>query len=207
MQDDTLTAYDAFFQVVSDKEFSMMEESDVLDQFLQRIDYTRDAVVTLAEYKRGQLNEYKRQLDEYYMLTPVMAFIPRALWPEKPLQDLGAVLYYELTGIKGNSITPSQVVVTYIWGGWPGLIFISVIWGMLCTVGGQIIIDNKSSIYKHAPFIILAIALSQSPSIMAEYFINSARLIIFIYILYKFGVIRRVRSSSRHKYHQRHTVS
>lgn len=195
-QSESLTAFDAITLVTSSDDFVLMESGTVIDRFFQRIDYTRTAVSTLTEYERGHLKEFKRRVDEYFKLAPIIAVVPRFLWPSKPLANLGGVLSFELTGNNRSAVTPSSIVITYIWGGWFGLILVSFAWSVLCTMGGQIVFKNKNSIYKHAPLILLAIVLSLSPAVMASYLIAVIRMAIIVLILIQLRVLRVPRATN-----------
>lgn len=196
---DAESAYQGMSIVLKSDEFGIMELESVWEKFLLRVDYTRNGVLTLEAYKHGRLREFKRRVNEAFKFAPIMAIVPRILWPDKPLADLGGVLSAELTGNPRSAITPSQSVVSYVWGGWFGVVFTAFVWGILTTAGGQIIIYYNHLPYKYAPFLLLAIVLSHIPAIMASYYINIVRMLIFLFAFYHIGRIFHLYGSSRIK--------
>ncbi len=186
------SAQSSITKVVSNDDFGMMRAGSVLDQFVRRIDYTRNAVRTLGAYKRGRVSRTQARLYEYHLYIPLLAVIPRALWKGKPLSNIGAVLYTDLTKRKGNSITPSRSVMSFLWGGWLGLVFSAALWGILCTLSGQLSLYCVRDSYAYAPYIVLALVLSSGTAMMASYLIHSIRIVVVIFLLRRIGIVRRV---------------
>ena len=49
-----------------------------------------------------------------------LAFVPRFVWPDKPVGDHARDLSAELYGVTTSSVTPSTVVDSYLWAGYRG---------------------------------------------------------------------------------------
>ena len=191
IQDPSLTTSDALIRVLDDDSFALMDLSSVAQQFSRRIDISTTGVQTLTALEQGSLSIYRNRLSEYFRLSPIMAFVPRAVWPDKPLANLGSVLSFSIYGHDGSSITPSVVVTTYIWGGWAGILLVYCGWGVSCTIGGQIVTKTKHQFYQSMPIILYAGVLSFASDIMASSYINILRMTVLMLMLYYSGIIRR----------------
>ena len=66
--------------------------------FLARVDFTATAVLTLEADQFGQVNGYRERLQATYRYLPALTFVPRLLWPDKPLGDHSRDLSAELYG-------------------------------------------------------------------------------------------------------------
>src|SRR5262249_14597587 len=115
-------ALEGLTTLVSENLLTAPEITNVLSLFISRIDYTTTAVAALEADRHGQLEMYRSRLSEAYRYLPVLAFVPRAVWSDKPLVDYGRELSIALTGIETNSITPSGVVASYLWLGYLGVL-------------------------------------------------------------------------------------
>jgi len=193
----TLTARQGMMEVLGSDEFAMMSVTQVIESFSRRIDFTTTGVQTLQAYERNGLKETERRLREYFRLFPIMAAVPRGMWPDKPLANIGAVLCVELSGISRNSVTPSTPVMTFVWHGWPSVFLVYSVWAVLCTVGGQIVANTKMQFYQYSPFILFAVILSQTSEIMASTYIIILRLSGVLVLLYWFGLMSKSRSVNR----------
>ncbi len=177
-----VTPYDAFMKVVADP--SNNDSSEIPDKLLDRLDYSTTAILVLTADRFNQIPNYKKQMMETYKLIPLLTFVPRAFWPEKPLQDLGRVLNIELYGYDSNSITPSGPVASYLVGGYIVVIFSSILFSIFLTFSGSLILRYYAYPARYLPILILAFSLSIGDTFFSYYLIKVLRIILFIYFFY-----------------------
>jgi hypothetical protein len=167
----------------------------VFTQLIERIDYSATAVEVLIADASGQVDGYKARLRETYMLMPALCFIPAAVWPSKPLADLGRVLSLEMGLQESQSITPSNVVASYLWLGWTGVVLNCVIGAYCVVLGGRLLDRVRAGILVYTPVVLLVLALSIQTSIMAYYYISLTRAFACVAVLYVvarlFGLLER----------------
>lgn len=65
---------------------------------------------------------------ERYIYLPLVWIVPRTIWENKPRSDIGAELYFKLTGRVTNSITPTNIGWAYLEG---GVLFVVIIFILL----------------------------------------------------------------------------
>lgn len=65
---------------------------------------------------------------ERYIYLPFVWIVPRVIWEDKPRSDIGAELYFKLTGRVTNSITPTNIGWAYLEG---GILFTTIIFILL----------------------------------------------------------------------------
>ena len=152
-----------------------MSAAEMFEQLVRRADYSGTGIVALAADENGQLNYYKARLDETYRLIPLLAFVPRAIWPDKPIADLGRDLSIELEDISTNSVTPSQPVGSYLWGGYLGVVLNNFIFGVAVTLCGALILRYGREPLKYFPILLCACILSLADTVMAYYYILALR--------------------------------
>jgi hypothetical protein len=104
-------------------------------EHLQRIDgrLNQNFLVGAAVYQLGQTQNFARG-DTLW--DALMALIPRAIWPEKPITAGSGNLVSRYTGIdfaEGTSIGVGQVMEFYLNFGTPGVIVGFIIMGVLVT--------------------------------------------------------------------------
>jgi hypothetical protein len=189
------TILSALWTVLFEESSGAKDSQSIAQRFAQRMDLSSDGVRVLSAHEKGQLSRYEERLAEYFRLWPIIAVVPRAIWEDKPLANIGAVLYQDLTGARNNSITPSLLVTTYIYGGWPGMIAIYIILGIFITLGGEIIRKSCENIILYAPWLLYGWALSSTIDIMADSYILIFRVSIIIAALFFIGMLRTVRQN------------
>jgi hypothetical protein len=102
---------------------------------LQRIDarLNQNFLVGAAVYQLGQTQNYARGET---LWDALLALIPRAIWPEKPITAGSGNLVSRYTGIdfaSGTSVGVGQVMEFYLNFGTPGVIIGFIIMGVLVT--------------------------------------------------------------------------
>ncbi|CCJ07829.1 hypothetical protein [Methylocystis sp. SC2] len=91
---------------------------------LLRISYLSPATFAIARYDAGQP---AATLDLIWVI-----FIPRFIWPEKPILDIGKAFSTEYSGmIRENSVAPGIFADLYWSMGWYGLVFLVMPFGLL----------------------------------------------------------------------------
>tara|TARA_R110002051_G_scaffold78899_1_gene142530 strand:- start:5906 stop:7294 length:1389 start_codon:yes stop_codon:yes gene_type:complete len=75
---------------------------------------------------------YYKHLDRYWAI-PIVWLVPRAVWPSKPRNDVGAIYNDQLVGVTTNSITPMNIGWVYFEGGIPYVIIIFILIGLFFT--------------------------------------------------------------------------
>jgi hypothetical protein len=130
----------AFITAISSNVFKSEKIVTIQNQVLKRLDYSETAINTLYAERVGMVEKYKKSLSDQYILLPLLVFIPRFLWPEKPLADMGRQLSIDMDSNSFNSITPSAPVVSYMTGGYFLLIVSNFILGGIITVSGFILL-------------------------------------------------------------------
>ena len=129
-------ALEGLTTLVSEDLLTAPEVTNVLSLFLARIDYTALGVEALEADRHGQLEVYRSRLSEAYRKLLVLAFVPRVVWPDKPLADYGRELSIALEGMETNSISPTGVVASYLWLGFPGVLVNAILLSYLFVVSG-----------------------------------------------------------------------
>lgn len=182
-------------QLMSSGSTNQMTVEDVIEQIVRRADYGTTAVMSLAAAENGHLSYYEARLVQTYELIPLLAFVPRAVWPDKPLADLGRDLSIDLEDISTNSVTPSQAVGSYLWGGFLGVVFNNFLFGMAVTLCGALILRYGHEPLQYFPVLLCACILSLADTVMAYYYILGLRFLFATFCFYLlFGGMRRGRA-------------
>ena len=182
-----ITLQAALWNVLFEKSSATKDNQWIVQQFARRLDLSSDGVRVLSAYEKGHLRRYEGRLAEYFRLWPIIAVVPRAIWEDKPLANIGSILYQDLTGDRNNSITPSLLVTTYIYGGWLWMILIYALLGIFITLGGQIILKSSQNIILFAPWLLYGWTLSSTVDIMADAYIMIFRVSIIMAGLFFIG--------------------
>lgn len=192
-------AGDAFLDVIDTNFIEAENASDVAGAFMNRLDYSADAVRVLQADGYGYLEDYKNKVREQYELLPLLTFVPRFVWPEKPLQDLGRQLSIAIFGNSRNSITPTSRVASYLAGGLVFTIVTSMVFGAVVTMSGAILNKYAAHPTKYLPVVMLAFSLSIGETYFSSYLIQFARLVLLTYFVYflmrMFGMTSRTPKS------------
>lgn len=175
------TPYDALVQAITDPFDNL---SEIPDKLMDRLDYSTTAVWTLTADRSGQISNYKTRIMESYELMPLLAFVPRALWPGKPLQDLGRELSIELSNNSYNSISPSGPVASYLTGGYIMVIVSSALFGVFTTFSGELLLKYSTYPARYIPILVLAFSLSIGDTYFSYYLIAIVRILLFTYFCY-----------------------
>jgi len=189
-------ALEGLTALVSEDLLTAPEVTNVLSLFLARIDYTTTAVAALEADRYGQLEVYRSRLSEAYRYLPVLAFVPRAVWPEKPLSDYGRELSIALTGMETTSITPSGVVASYLWLGYPGVLINAVLLSYLFVGSGRLLTTSLRDPLAYWPIVLLVILIWTPESIVVSRYIVILRAFVAIGLFYlisgQLGLLRNV---------------
>lgn len=177
-------ALDAFEYVIFSSEKGWADPADVVKAFLNRVDYSKEAIRALDLDEFGLLSDYRSRLEETYRLAPLLALVPRALWPEKPLANLGQELSIALDNAPGNSLTPSGPGDSYLWAGFFGVILNSFLATYFTVLGGRLLFRYANMPITYVPVILLAMAFSVQSSVMAYFYMNVLRISIAVTLFY-----------------------
>ena len=105
-------------------------------KWLLRLNYANVQSFAMDEYREG------RPGGSFKLLA--VAWIPRAIWPDKPSIESGRDFYWRLTGEYGASFAPGMFAEAYWNGGWLFLILTSFAMGWLFRVVTTLIITGLS---------------------------------------------------------------
>lgn len=118
-------------------------------------------------------------------------FVPRFVYPNKPsLTSSGTEFYYKMTGNLGTSYAAGIFGDGYYNAGWLGVIFWSIIGGLIIAQNSaiaRVIISSKSFIFLPIVLVSLIIAFRIDGTLLADYigmFMYGMYFLIFINILY-----------------------
>lgn len=173
--------------LLSGGQFAAAELSGSLDSFTSRIDYSATAVAVLELDRFGIIDRYRARLDQTYVLIPMLAFVPLAVWPEKPLSDLGRELSIAVSGNEHNSITPSGVVASYLWFGFFGVVLNGVIGAYFLVLAGRMLDKYLHRPLAYIPVVFLVLVFSMPTSIMAYHYISILRVLVVVALFYLFA--------------------
>jgi hypothetical protein len=173
--------------LASEEGVTLPAVGDVLDRLLSRVDYTATAVETLEADTNGQVDVYRRRLGEVYRLLPMLAFVPAAIWPDKPLADLGRELSILLSGNSFSSVTPSNVVASYLWLGVFGVALNAVLGSYFIVLAGRLIERYLSRPLAYLPAFFLVLVFSSPEAIKAYTYIGIVRATVAVALFYWVG--------------------
>jgi hypothetical protein len=177
-------ALEGLRMLVSEGQLAIPEVGDVLDRVLSRVDYSETAVVALEADRNGQLEHYRERLRQVYVLIPALAFIPAALWPGKPLADLGRELSISLGGVESSAVTPSTVVASYLWLGFTGVVLNGIIAGYCFVIAGRLLMRYLHRPLAYIPAMLLVLTFSVPESIRAYGYISIIRTLVAVALFY-----------------------
>jgi len=170
--------------LASAESLALPNAADVLASFVSRIDYTATGVAALEVDRQGALDGYRSKLSEAYRHLPGLAFVPRVLWPNKPLADYGRELSIVLTGIETNSITPSGVVASYLWYGYVGVVVNAIVLTYLVVYSGRLLMEALQAPLAYCPLLLLAIVVWTPESIVVSRYIFILRALVAFALFY-----------------------
>ena len=189
-------ALEGLTALVSEDLLTAPEVANVLSLFLGRIDYTTIGVEALEADRHGQLEVYRSRLSEAYRYLPVLAFVPRAVWPDKPLFDYGRELYIALTGMDTNAITPSGVVASYLWLGYPGVLVNAILLSYLFVCSGRLLTTSLHDPLAYLPVLLPVILIWTPESIVMSRYVIILRAFVAVGLFYlmagQLGLLRKV---------------
>jgi hypothetical protein len=162
------------------------ELDDVAMAFLARLDYSVTAVQALEADHFGQINAYRERLREAYLSLPALTFVPRLVWPNKPLANLGGGLSAELSGVV-NSVTPSTVVDSYLWGGHFGVVLNSILTAYFLVLAGLLLTNYMDQPLRYVPVLLLVPVLAMPTQIKVFHYIGVIRALVLTALFYAIG--------------------
>ena len=157
--------------------------------FLARVDFTATAVLTLEADQFGQVNGYRERLQATYRYLPALTFVPRLLWPGKPLGDHSRDLAAELYGA-ANSLTPSTAVDSYLWGGYVGVVINSILTVYFLVLAGLLLTQDMHQPLRYLPALLLVPVLAMPVQIKAFHYIMVLRAFVGTALFY--AIARRL---------------
>lgn len=99
---------------------SLFESNENSDLFSESVSSYQSRISQYAWFHDAVMSqeswEYYGDMTRYLGL-PIYAFVPRAIWPDKPRSDIGAHYYYLLTDRMNNSVTVTSMGWAYLEGG------------------------------------------------------------------------------------------
>jgi hypothetical protein len=147
---------------------------------LLRVSFVNVAAFVVAQYDHGLPGDSLR--DTLY------SFIPRFLWPEKPVVLLGGELATLVSGEVGNQISPGYFAEAYWNFGWIGLPLLLVPVGFFFNVATHFaarVIEREDWLY--LPVLFLSLKVGMSIDSFYNGFVGTATQILALYFLVKFG--------------------
>lgn len=106
------------------------------DKYLQYLSIGTD--VTASYSLAGVILAYDTRITPLTLLKPILSFIPRSIFPDKPRPMSEAIVEnLNLNFDKGMSIPPGIVGESYLYGGLVGIFIMFIFFGVMCGI-----IDN-----------------------------------------------------------------
>ncbi len=177
-------ALEALIETINSSDRKFWDPPDVFVQFVRRLDSGDVSIRTLEATEAGGLQEIRAQIDNAYTNAFMLAVVPRALWAEKPLANLGAQLSFDVDENSGSSMMPSTNVMSYIWAGFTGVALNSFLLGIFMTIAGQLLVLYGRRPLNFFPVLILAFALSLGDTMMAYYYMSCLRNVVAVLLFY-----------------------
>ena len=147
---------------------------------LLRVSFVNVAAFVVAQYDHGLPGDSLR--DTLY------SFIPRFLWPEKPVVLLGGELATLVSGEVGNQISPGYFAEAYWNFGWIGLPLLLVPVGFFFNVATHFaarVIEREDWLY--LPVLFLSLKVGMQIDSVYNGFVGAAAQIFALYFVVKFG--------------------
>jgi hypothetical protein len=144
------------------------------------VSFVNVAAFVVAQYDHGLPGDSLR--DTLY------SFIPRFLWPEKPVVLLGGELATLVSGEVGNQISPGYFAEAYWNFGWIGLPLLLVPVGFFFNVATHFaarVIEREDWLY--LPVLFLSLKVGMQIDSFYNGFVGTATQILALYFLVKFG--------------------
>jgi hypothetical protein len=180
-------AIEGLHTLVSDGYLTPPEMASVFWKLLSRLDYSTTAVETLDADQYGQVALYRSRLQNAYIYIPVLAFVPRVVWLDKPLADVGRDLSIDLTANSHNSLTPSSVVASYLWLGYGGVILNGVVGAYCWVCAAFLLMKCIQRPLGYLPLLLIAVVLSSPESIKAYKYVAVLRAAVATGLFYCFA--------------------
>jgi hypothetical protein len=162
--------------------FDNNEESDpeAPQGSLMRVSFVSVAAFVVAQYDHGLPGDSLR--DTLY------SFIPRFLWPEKPMVLLGGELATLVSGQVGNQISPGYFAEAYWNFGWIGLPLLLLPVGFFFNVTTHFaarVVEREDWLY--LPVLFLSLKVGMQIDSFYNGFVGTAAQIFALYFVVKFG--------------------
>src|SRR5262249_27489138 len=119
-----------------------------------------------------------------------------AVWADKPLFDYGRELNIALTGIDNNFITPSAVVASYLWLGYPGVLVNAILLSYLFVCSGRLLATSLHDPLAYLPVLLLLTVIWTPESIAIARYVGILRAFVALGLFYliagQVGLLRKV---------------
>lgn len=162
--------------------FDDKQENDpeAIQGSLLRVSFVNAAAFVVAQYDQGLPGDSLR--------NTLYSFIPRFLWPEKPVVLLGGELSTLVSGEVGNQISPGYFAEAYWNFGWIGLPLLLIPVGFFFNVTTHFaarVIEREDWLYLPILFLSLKVGME----IVSFYigFVGAATQVVALYYVVKFG--------------------
>lgn len=129
------------------------QTGDEVQRGWTRVTYVTTATYVIRQYDEGHPSDWPE-------LLPAV-FIPRFIWPEKPIiSDVGQDLYELKTGRRGSAVGVGIFASIYYGGGWWGLVMLvpvySLIIGLTTVMTFRLMLEGK---WHYFPVMMLAMLM------------------------------------------------
>jgi hypothetical protein len=162
--------------------FDNKEESDpeAPQGSLLRVSFVNAAAFVISQYDLGLPGDSLR--------NTLYSFIPRFLWPEKPVVLLGGELATLVSGEVGNQISPGYFAEAYWNLGWIGLPLLLLPVGFFFNAATHFaarVIEREDWLY--LPILFLSLKVGMQIDSFYNGFVGTAAQIFALYFVVKFG--------------------
>ncbi len=179
---------DAYANILNDSTSIKYGTSNVVTLFIARIDSSENGFRALELLDYGGLQDYKVRLDEIHSNWLPMAFVPRLFWSDKPLANLGQVLYKEFYGQEVDSSETIQPQVSlYVWSGIIPVVIFGFVNGIIISFASILLYLSIRSISYSFPIFIFAIYISIGNDYQVFYLIGVLRSALALWIVSSIG--------------------
>ena len=147
---------------------------------LLRVSFVNAAAFVISQYDLGLPGDSLR--------NTLYSFIPRFLWPEKPVVLLGGELATLVSGEVGNQISPGYFAEAYWNLGWIGLPLLLLPVGFFFNVATHFaarVIEREDWLY--LPVLFLSLKVGMEINAFYNGFVGAATQIFALYFVVKFG--------------------
>ena len=156
------------------------KDPEAIQESLVRVSFVNIAAFVMSQYDHGLPGDSLR--DTLY------SFIPRFLWPEKPLVLVAGELATLASGEVGNAISPGYFAEAYWNFGWIGLPLLLIPVGFYFNIATHFaarVIEREDWLY--LPLLFLSLKIGLQIDVFYIGFVGTVGQIFALYLMVKFG--------------------